>query len=283
MSTIIADQNTGWAPAPVVLGMPYGAATPNVWNIADALGFSEMVNIGGQINTEVNIQPSTLLTSGLKPEAIEYPIPILAYSEVIYGANNFGQVITPMATALQFPMTVDTFVSLGLSVHASTGVQTQDYYVDLLYDLWLKSDNTQRAVQQQDYEIMVLTLLRNSPYLGAPTALYFSLDTKMFGVPAPILWGIFLNRNPISGWTMVIWQPLFEQWLSLPNPNDLTLPLSEIILASQQVLNINLLNYYMMGIEFGSEFGLGAVQSYNYGWNLSDYYFQTANNTIRLL
>ena len=282
MSYIVADSND-WTPAPQPLGMNFGVCTPNVWNVASATGQSIMTLIAGVLSTDVNITPQGTLSSSLIPTAFEYPVPILAYSEVIYGANNYGTVLGIMSSQLQFPMLVSEFVNLNLSVHENTYLQTQDYYVDLLYDIWLKSDNTLRPVNSGDFEIMVLPLLRNSPYLGAPIAIYITLTTKIYGLQLPVIWGVFLLKNPISNWTMIIWQPLFEQWLSLPNPNDISIPLSELILASQSLTNINLLNYYIMGIEFGSEFGLGTTASYNYNWTLSNYYFEGNFGKVQLL
>jgi hypothetical protein len=296
MPTVIADQLSGWSPAPTPAGLSVGAITPNVWNIVDAQGYSEMDNDGSTIHTTVSIKPSTLLNANLKPEAFEYPIPILAYSEIIYGANNYGAIVTAMAQELQFPMLVSQIMANNLSIHATTNMAVDNsildtfkdflqlnYYVDLLYDIWIKVDTSQRAVGSLDYELMILTLLRNSPYLGAPVAIYISNNTKLYGVPFPILWGVFVNKNPINNWTMIIWQPLFEQIFPLPNPNDLTISLAEMLTVSQQVLNVSLANYFVMGIEFGSEFGVGPTNAYNYKWSLSNYYFQTNSFLLKLI
>jgi len=251
--------------------LAYGVAQTNPWNIHSAQG-----------SVSLCYRPSTGLSASVTLTDVQLSrsgVPVVGYSEAAYGDNLEGDPFgSQLAGFPAFPVQTLTLKSEDLWANVSYAVDNGfSAQMDAGYDIWIKAQQSGTPVST-DFELLVLPF---DSYLRAClTRSNYSNLIYVDSKPDPVTWKV-CNQPGSGGAALYVFslEPQFE----VLSGNVALKPYDMISYLATDTTNTPLANYWVMGIEFGTEFAAQQVPPTTMNWAISEFSLNTATSPVYII
>ncbi len=259
-----------------MIPLTYWLINSDLWNLRSANCDVRMCYQPSGINSTVDL---TNVTAGLV-QAGDF----VGYPEVAYGFSARATPFAQMNSNLAFPIQLDAFAALNLSSSVTYYVaapRTQP--LNFAYDLWIEG-NTQPNHGANSTDLELMMWLDNQTFGGSGS------QVGLFSTPA-VINGSSIDKN--SSWGVHVSMPstqrpheLVDYLLANPmTGGSVSIQISNFIqdaIAHYWHPPSNPQNYYLMGIELGSEFA-APNKSASYNWGITDMVLQEQGLSFALI
>jgi len=250
----------------------YGSAISNLWNLQSADG-SIVLCYTSQTGMNSSVSFSNVKVQGPPQNFVGYP-------EVGYGNNVEGDSFGPQSGFVSFPMTV--FSLSGLNPWSNTTFVTKSLAagsIDMGYDIWVKGSVGGPSVST-DYEVMILF------YVPGPCTSYSAATYQFTNT-------VYIDSVPrLENWTVCVAAAGTHARLvqftlngtSEINAGSVALrPFDFIRSVEGKVSNSSLSNYYVEGLEFGTEFWSNSANQAVFQWSMSHWSIGSGVRTVSVV
>ena len=215
---------------------------PNPWNTKSG---------GGTISVSACKDYVEASVVNYNVTAVNPPLTVLGYPEVIYGYKPWGQVQTGESPLLELPERVGELP--GILVYINYTVGFPNGRGDFAFDIWVTRAYRPKSVGYGDLEIMVwlYTTPDNSPMGYRAPNFTVALPTVINGTVVNATWGVYVARSiPWTYMAFALEPPVRSGYV--------VFPLSSILAAAAQewsrLFNYSLYGMYLNDVEIGLEY-----------------------------
>lgn len=267
-ATCISSQNLNQNPQE---DLAYGIAQPNLWNTLSSQG-SVTLCYGPLSGLSASVALSDI--------QLEHSNTPVGYPEAAYGYSYNGTQFGTQDQSLLFPMQISSLSYIDLWSNVTYSISnTHPSQLDFGYDLWVEGQ-PQGAPSSTDFELLIL-FTDSFDYTQSPPQNQYSNEISIDSQLTPVTWQVY---TAIPGGTkakLIIFSlPISNQLLS---GTVAIKPYDFISYVATDLTTTPLANYWLRGIEVGTEF-LGQPQSEaSMNWAISSFSLSADSKTVYII
>ncbi len=179
------------------------------------------------------------------------PWNVIGYNEIIYGLKPWGMPSTHKIPQLfKLPVMVEKLLNKHVLLYVDYNILSINTGIDLSYDIWFKRYNITNGVSSGDAELMIWLYRKDVKPAGKVEGV-FVYPLVVNGKLINTTWEVYVAENMGSGWIYIAVIPEVQA-----KRGNVLLDLTGLLVKVNDFYtkhNIDLLNMYMMDIEFGME------------------------------
>lgn len=256
--------------------LTYGVGQPNLWNTASSQGQDTMC-----YEQDDGLTASIALTSIVLSDT---SVDVVGYSEAAYGDNLDGNAFGSQSSSFEaFPLSVDTLTAQSLWANVTYSLSgSRPLIMDAGFDLWLKAQESGSPVSS-DFELLIVPY---DTFVRCLSTSSFSDEAYVNLVEESLTWNICKQAG--SGGA-----PLYAFSLGLLNQissGAIAVNLSDFVsYVSSNIANSPISSYYLMGVEFGTEFavatadGVQITSDISMNWGISSFSLNYGNTEVSIV
>ncbi len=233
--------------------LKFGNVFPNLWNVQNSDGNLAICNVDGYVSFKINLLNANYLNRS-----------IAGYPGIGYGVSGWNYEYKKQSSKIKFPLKVKKLLLKKIYVKSVSKIvdyEPNDLQHNITYDLWIKK-KVEGAPGRNDVEIMIQVF--NKKLLPTGKLFYKDVLIPIGKKGSARRWNIFVGRSITGAFTVsFLINEKFDLNENIINLNDF------INIFIKYFPDHNIDNYYIMGIEYGMEFGNSDLKNSKISFNIN--------------